>query len=233
MSRRICCSRVCSVNTQQRIQQNGVANFYGPQRFGLDQLNAAIGLALLRGEPLPTDKFGKTPKVRDPFFKKLYLSATQSLLFNQYLSKRLAQGLLTTVLPGDVMMKRPRSAPFTVTDPAIEQQRFDQKEIAITGPIFGRKMIPAREVAGELEQQIFRDYSLTSAQFASFGKLLLGTRRVLTMELQEFTYQLQPPDLYLSFILPPGSYATIVLAEITRQYPMNAALEVDPEPEPE
>ena len=54
-----------------RLREFGLPNFYGTQRFGRDGSTLAIGLALIRT--------GRGP--RNPFVKKLSLSAVQSALF--------------------------------------------------------------------------------------------------------------------------------------------------------
>src|SRR5207302_1194186 len=73
-----------------RIRSHGLANFYGPQRFGHAGETVQLGMALLRGEPPPTPPSGRRPNVRSPFLRKLALSAAQSGLFNHYLGQRLA-----------------------------------------------------------------------------------------------------------------------------------------------
>src|SRR5204863_587531 len=81
-----------------RVRRDGLPNFYGPQRFGRDGETAQLGLALLRREAV------RRP---NPFLFKLALSAAQSVFFNDYLDRRLTDGLLRRVLPGDVMAKWP------------------------------------------------------------------------------------------------------------------------------
>ena len=49
-----------------QIRTEGLPNFYGPQRFGRDGETARLGMSLLKGEPV---------KVRNPFLRKLALSA--------------------------------------------------------------------------------------------------------------------------------------------------------------
>ncbi|HJT78231.1 MAG TPA: tRNA pseudouridine(13) synthase TruD, partial [Gemmataceae bacterium] len=123
----------------ERLRQEGLPNFYGPQRFGHDGETAALGLALLRGEPPPTSASGRRPNLRSPFLRKLALSAAQSALFNHCLARRLADGLLRRVIEGDVMAKWPFGGLFVAADVAREQERFDGRETVHTGPIFGRK----------------------------------------------------------------------------------------------
>jgi len=91
----------------ERIQQLGLPNFYGPQRFGRDGETLQLGMALLRKEELPRLADGRRANLRNPFLRKLALSAAQANLFNQYLAARMADGLFRTVVAGDVMARWP------------------------------------------------------------------------------------------------------------------------------
>jgi tRNA pseudouridine13 synthase len=122
-----------------RFRQEGLPNFYGPQRFGREGETVRLGLSLLRPEPAQDLNSGRQPNLRNPFLRKLALSAVQSALFNQYLARRLEDGLLRRVLRGDVMAKWPMGGLFVVEDVVREQGRFDIRETVSTGPIFGRK----------------------------------------------------------------------------------------------
>lgn len=193
----------------QRLREHGLPNFYGPQRFGRDGETLRVGLALLRGEK--TDR-----PVRNPFFKKLALSAAQSALFNAYLAGRLSDGLLRRVLPGDVMAKVPFGGMFVADDVPTEQGRFDARETVTAGPIFGRKTFPAKSEAAEREAAVLADAGLERDAFGGFGKLLQGTRRHNLVYLEGLSAAPEPAGLRLTFTLPAGSYATVLLREIMK-----------------
>jgi len=193
-----------------RIRSEGLPNSYGPQRFGRDGETAALGLSLLRGEPV---------KVRNPFLRKLALSAVQSLLFNDYLGRRMADGLLRTVLAGDVMAKWPAGGMFTVEDVPAEQDRFDRRETVTAGPMFGRKTFPAKSTAAEREETILTAAGLSRDSFAGFGKLVQGTRRHNLVYIDDLLATWEPEGLRLSFSLPSGSYATVLLREMIKTDP--------------
>jgi tRNA pseudouridine13 synthase len=199
-----------------RLRRDGIPNFYGPQRFGRDGETARLGLALLRGEPPPAAADGRRPNLRNPFFRKLVLSAAQSALFNHYLSCRLNDGLLRQVLPGDVMAKWPFGGLFVAVDLPREQARFDAHETVHAGPIFGRKTFAAAATAAEREAAALTAFGLSTKAFAGFGKLLQGTRRHNLVYPTDLAAEVQLEGVQLTCTLPAGCYATVLLREITK-----------------
>ena len=191
-----------------RLRRDGLANFYGVQRFGHEGDTVQLGLTLLRGE---------SPRKRpSPFLRKLALSAVQSALFNQYLGRRLADGLMRRVLPGDVMARWPAGGLFVAEDAPREQARFDARETVHTGPIFGRKTYAAAGEAAAREAALLADTGLTATSFAGFGKLLQGTRRHNLVYVDDLTAFWEPEGVRITFTLPAGSYATVLLGEIMK-----------------
>jgi tRNA pseudouridine13 synthase len=197
------------------LKQNGLPNFYGPQRFGRGGETAKIGLDLLAGQ-LSESPEARRPRRLNPFLRKLALSAGQSALFNQYLARRVRDGLLHRVLAGDVMAKRPFGGLFVAMDVARDQARFDAREIVHTGPIFGRKTFAASAEAAERENAVLREAALTNDCFRRFGKLLQGTRRPNLVYLDDLEGKVDPEGVLLRFSLPSGSYATILLQEVMK-----------------
>jgi tRNA pseudouridine13 synthase len=208
-----------------RLRQLGLANYYGPQRFGRDQESWQLGLALLRGEPPPLPALGRRPNLRSPFLRKFVLSAAQAGLFNSYLASRIHDDLFRRVLAGDVMSKWPQGGLFVVTDPLREQQRFDARETVTTGPIFGRKTFPAAGEAAEREAAVLTAFGLTARAFAGFGKLVQGTRRHNLVYTDDLAAEFVPEGVWLTFTLPAGSYATVLLREVMKDQAADLAEE--------
>jgi len=196
----------------QRLLRWGLPNYVGEQRFGRDLETLRLGFDLLRGARHPAD----IPRARRKFLLRLALSAVQAALFNQALAERMALGLLHQVQAGDVMQVTATGGPFVATDPAREQARFDARETVIAGPMFGRKM---RAAAGEVaarESRLLEQSGLCLESFSRFDKLTVGTRRPYLVWPQELSVAEDDQGLRLSFGLPPGSYATMLLREFTR-----------------
>jgi tRNA pseudouridine13 synthase len=207
-----------------RLRAFGLPNFFGEQRFGHHGQTALCGMALLQGKPIPDPSdarptnrpTGRPPRTTDPLFRRLALSAVQSLAYNDYLAERINDGLYRRVLPGDVMTKWPTGGLFCAEHLSIEQTRLDAHETVTAGPIFGRKTFPARDEAARREQLIRQRYHLEPANLTRFGKLMAGTRRPNQVYLDDLTMQLEPDGLRLSFSLPAGSYATVLLRELMK-----------------
>jgi tRNA pseudouridine13 synthase len=203
----------------ERLRRDGLPNYYGPQRFGRDGETVKLGLSLLR--PAPAD--GPRPRQPPPFLRKLALSAAQSALFNHCLARRFPDGLLRRVLAGDVMAKWPFGGMFVAEDVEREQARLDARETVPAGPMFGRKMFAAGGEAALREEAVLRDAGLTAQAFHGFGKLLSGTRRHNLVYVDDLQGEVEPDGVRLSFTLPAGSYATVLLREVTK----TERLEVD------
>jgi len=195
------------------LHQSGVANYFGPQRFGRDGETGEIGLALVRGERHPA--LSRVKRQRRGFLRRLGLSAAQSLLFNDCLARRMDDGLLQTVLDGDVCQVCASSGPFVVDDREREQARFEGREIVHAGPMFGPKMRDTRGQAAERETTVLAAAGLERAQFTGHGKLMRGTRRA-NLIWPDIEVHADGADLVAQFILDRGSYATVVLDEIMK-----------------
>ncbi len=193
------------------LQGQGMPNYYGPQRFGHQGETVQLGLALLGGQTQARLRVS-----RNRFLRRLALSAAQAVLFNHYLGRRLVDGLLRQVLAGDVMAKWPVGGLFVATDLAREQGRFDARETVHAGPIFGRKTFAAHDLAAAREAAVLAEAGLTPEVFFGFSKLLQGTRRHNVVYLDDLAAESQPEGLRLTFSLPAGSYATVLLREIMK-----------------
>ncbi len=123
---------------------------------------------------------------------------------------------MRTVLDGDVMAKWPAGGMFTTTDRDAEQTRFNNREIVHTGPIFGRKTFQPTSDAAERESAILAAANLTIENFSGFGKLVQGTRRHNLIYVDDLSVDWEIIGLRLTFSLPAGSYATVLLREIMK-----------------
>jgi len=114
------------------------------------------------------------------------------------------------------MAKWPAGGMFTATDVPAEQARFDRREIVTAGPMFGRKTFPAHGPAAEREAVVLEAAGLTASSFAGFGKLVMGTRRHNLVYIDDLSAARESEGLRLTFTLPAGSYATVLLREVMK-----------------
>ena len=188
----------------------GILNFYDVQRLGDGGKTARDGLKLLAGQ--------SSGRFRGKWHMRLLLSAAQAWIFNCYLYER-HQRYGAGLLMGDLVMKRESGGVFWIDDLASGTQRLAEGEIIPTGPIFGTKMREAHDESGLFEVGILAETGLTPASFQPFGKNLEGSRRALMafpIDLKGETLVEDEEAVRVSFCLPAGSYATVLLAEITK-----------------
>lgn len=191
----------------QKLQAQTVPNYFGPQRFGHEASTLERGLALLEGDRQKSLRGSQA---------RLALSAVQSWLFNEFLQRRLQDGLFDQVLEGDVMQVRQSGGPFVVEDREREQFRYEQRETLISGPLFGPKMKSPQGAAADREQVLLQDFGLTAESFRAVRKFCPGARRALNLLLDKVEIQPEPEGIRFQFVLPPGSYATVVLREFMK-----------------
>jgi tRNA pseudouridine13 synthase len=192
-------------------QPPGSPNWYGAQRFGQAGDNAEQGRALLLGDRRARGMQGRQ--------KRFLISALQSALFNEYLRRRMEDGLFGRVIDGDILQKTDSGGIFATTEPEVDQARVDAGALAITGPMFGHSMRcpPPGSAAAEREDRLLVDEGLTMAAFQQAGKLGTGTRRPLAVPIERTDVTVVAERaIELSFALPSGAYATALLREVVK-----------------
>ncbi len=189
----------------QRVKEEGVPNYFGAQRFGIDGGNLAEAEALLAGRS----------EVRDRHKRGLYISAARSLLFNTVLSARVAAGNWLAPLAGEVVLLGATQSLVTcdAPTPAIVE-RVARGELQLTGPLWGRGCPLSSGAVLALEEDALAGYAAWRQGLEQVG--LQQERRALRLQAQELEWTLdeQAATLTLSFYLPAGAYATTVLREL-------------------
>lgn len=196
----------------EAISRHGFPNYFGDQRFGRDRETLALGWSLLRGEKSPQD----IPRKRRKFLLRLALSAVQSELFNRCLARRLTDGTLLKVFPGDVMQVRESGGVFHVEDPAAEQLRFDAGETTLTGPLFGPKMKAPTQAPADWENETLAEHNIPRQAFEQYRKLTPGGRRPYLIRPNELETAEEQHGIRYHFTLPSGVYATTLLREFMK-----------------
>lgn len=195
----------------ERLAGSGLPNFYGPQRFGAGGRTLRLGHDLLRDAP------GARKAVRkDRFLKRLALNSVQSELFNRVLAVRLRAGWLGRVHAGDVLQRPAGRRAFRVdaAELAASRERLDRGELVPTGPLPGPKMLAPEGAPGRLERAVQAASGVADADLARFSRLVPGARRPLTVPIGTFEVEPLADGLRVSFELPSGSYASVLLDEL-------------------
>lgn len=188
----------------ERIEANGVPNYFGEQRFGYQHANLD-----------KADKwFNESRKPKKRHQRSIILSAARSWLFNLVLSERVKQNNWNQWLEGDVMQLAGTRGSFFSADNADTdiQHRLDTFDIHPTGPLWGWGEPLNQSHSLMLEQQALQDWQTWQAGLEQAG--LKQERRPLRLHPEALTWQFEQDTLTVSFYLPAGSYATAVLREL-------------------
>ena len=191
-----------------QIQQHGVPNYFGAQRFGRFSSNLSKADAWFKGE-------GRRPKQEQA---KMMVSAVRSYLFNQVLAARVEQGNWNTPLVGDVALLANSRAQFHVEANDDElPSRMALDDVRLSGPMPGDE---SRANWPEGEALVLEQNALDDA-LANFWIEQLRQRRIerdrraLRVMPENVSYEwLADSSLKVDFSLVSGAFATSVLREI-------------------
>jgi tRNA pseudouridine13 synthase len=188
----------------QQISARGVPNYYGEQRFGREGGNVAQARAMFAGRRVERDK------------RSFLLSAARSQIFNSVLAARVERDAWDKPLDGEIWsLAGSRSwfgpEPFT----EVLAERLARADIHPSGPLWGQGEPPTQGEAGVLEREI-------GAVFSDLAEGVVAAR----MDQERRPLRLLPKDLKwrwlgddaleLSFELPAGAYATVVVRELAQ-----------------
>ena len=146
---------------------------------------------------------------------RLHIHAAQSLLFEKLIDVR--GGDPTRLLHGDVVRRTQGRGTFRIDDPSAQYPLAAAFEIVPLLPLFGRKLFAAEGPARALELDVLRSFGLDEDTFADRKER--GDRRPMRVAVTGVAPPQRVVDglgdaLELGFELPPGSYATTLLAAL-------------------
>jgi len=199
----------------QQIISEGVPNYFGEQRFGINGGNLPKALELFAGAD-----------VKDKKKRGMYLSAARSFLFNSIIDKRIEQGTFNQLVSGDACMLANSQSVFKV--PVVNKeltQRLDKHEIDITASMWGAGELMTTDDALILEQNIGEQYDEFCQGLVRLG--LKQERRKIRLVPSNTNFTLAGDYVKLEFCLPAGSYATTVLKELVNYNDMTERVRVD------
>jgi len=192
-----------------RIQNAGVPNYYGEQRFGHYSEEHGCGLNIIKAEQWFNGEF----KVKGRQKRSIYLSAARSWIFNHILSERVAQDNWNQPVCGDVFMLNGSQSCFSEAVDETIQQRISEQDIHPTGALWGRGRVTSQETVAELEMQVAKQFPVLCDGLERQG--LKQERKALRLPVADLTCTwLDENTATLKFKLPAGAFATAVLREL-------------------
>ena len=173
-------------------------NLYGQQRF-IDPGAIAQAHDLLQQRSLRGRK------------ARFLVSVAQAAVFNEYLQRR---GWLAETLSGE-WYGTDGGGRFEGAreEPEILQKRLSDGEVRPLGPMPGRDIQPSGRCAELLAESLLA-LGLEDVSWAGFGKKLRGSWRPLWVPLCEFSASEDGDAVLLQFVLPAGSYATVLVERL-------------------
>ncbi|MFC4544365.1 tRNA pseudouridine(13) synthase TruD [Halosolutus amylolyticus] len=189
-------------------------------------------LAACDGDPGPETFRAALERVPSNL-QRLFVHAVQSYAFNRMLSERLERGLpFDRPVAGDVVCFADTDAPEGLVLPDADRlQRVDDRRVDsvtrhcergrafVTAPLVGTETDLADGEQGEIERAVLDDLDLDPGDFDLPGEFYSsGTRRAI---LVRTALDVEHDPLTLSFALPKGSYATVVLREYLKVDPID------------
>ena len=206
--------RAAVLRRAEEIGARGVPNYFGEQRFGHSGGNVAAARAMFAGNL----------RSRDRKQGGIYLSAARSFLFNEVLARRVSAATWDQALPGDALTlngSRSYFVPETIDETI--QRRLSEADVHPSGPLWGRGELPTQGAVRENEAAIAAEHADLAQGLERAG--LEQERRALRLFPQDLSVQwLEAQTLQLSFVLAPGSYATVLLRELAVISSVNPAV---------
>ena len=187
-----------------RIKTDGIPNYFGEQRFGIDGQNLEKATIMFSGK-----------RVKDRFKRSIYLSAARSAMFNEILSQRVSMNKWVEAISGDVMLLDNSHSYFLAEDIDSEiVRRINEHDIHPSGPLWGEGELLSKGQVAILENQLVEQFPVFDRGLKNAR--LKQERRALRLSVKDLVWEFDAAEkqLELSFFLPAGGYATSVLREL-------------------
>jgi tRNA pseudouridine13 synthase len=185
------------------IADEGVPNYFGPQRFGREQGNLTRARCWAEGGAAP----------RDRVQRGFALSAARSEIFNRVVDERVRRGDWNRLLPGEAVMLDGRRSFFAAPEiDALLDDRCRRMDVHPSGPLWGRGESAATGAAREVEDAIVGGEPGLARVLES--ERLDQERRSLRLPVRSLRWTHEAGALLMEFELPRGTFATAVLHEL-------------------
>jgi len=159
---------------------------------------------------------------------RIFLHAYQSYLFNRILSRRIKKGLpIHEAVEGDIVIPWEKEMVIQSKEGImVNKQNIEKINKQIkrwkcfpSAAIYGYELLRAGGEMGEIEKEVAEEEGIKEEEFKmphmpEFA--CRGMRRIIVAPLKNIKWDFDGENLYLSFFLPKGCYATSLLREIMK-----------------
>ncbi len=192
-----------SLQQIELIKREGMANYFGQQRFGEQADNVSRALRVFTN-PRKTRKLSRSKK-------SLYISALRSYLFNQILSRRIENDLWSEPVPGDIFMLAGSRSIFTAAIDEEVYRRYQEFDISSTASLVGEGNNQLSGQAKEIEDTVCADNTdIIECLHRLKAKQQMRSLRV-KVEGFDVRHKRQEQILMIQARLPRGCYFTTLL----------------------
>ncbi len=186
------------------IKENGVPNYFGPQRFGHHMSNIQKA----------SDWFDGRYKPKTKNLKSLLISTARSHIFNTIIAQRISNNNWHKTITGDILQLNGTHSWFNSGDATEEEisKRLKDFDIHLTAAMWGENPVQSIGHCAQLEKQVADEFPIYQQGFNKFR--LKQDRRAMRIIPINLNHRWLDDQLILTFKLLPGSYATGVMREI-------------------
>ena len=196
-------SRAAWEDRVQLIAEQGVPNYFGPQRFGHGGQNITKAQAL----------FDQPKRKIKRHQRGLYLSAARAFLFNAVLMQRVHEGTWNRALSGDQLIFDGSQSFFPFAAEPEVLRRVASLELHPSGPLFGTEDSISNDVSKHIEDEVIQHHASLYAGLQHWG--LRTERRALRLRVDALTFSYPTAEqIKINFRLNKGTFASTVLGEL-------------------
>lgn len=197
----------------ESVNQFGVPNYFGSQRFGHDgnNLNEAR-------------RWGRdNVRTRNQNKRSLYLSAARSWIFNTIVSARIEQDMFSQIAEGDCLQTSEGIVNVTSDKLTDWNDAFGKGEVQITAAMAGDNALPTEAKALELEQPHLDAEPDLMALIR--GNRMRHDRRNVALKPQSLIWSAEHDAITLRFSLDAGCFATAIIRELIQEQEVERSYE--------
>lgn len=187
------------------VKAQGVPNYFGAQRFGrgADNMRQASEM-LLEGK-----------KIKSRNLRGILLSSVRSWLFNQVVAQRVVQNSWQTLYANEPANLNGSNSVFSASNDAENLRRISDLDIHPTAPLMGDGADKVMRDCLDLYQQEMTWLEPYAALINALQRARLNyQRRAIRSVADELQWSLEGAELFLSFTLQRGQFATSLLREL-------------------